>query len=138
MLGTPRRVDNQNKKERGYGGALTQSFARRKFAHGLCAGLPAAMWVAASFAQISPSRPMPQTVTVKVGAEGTERVPDTIFGSFLEPIGDSINQGLVAEILVNGSLEAGLWNHTNLENMFRDEPELIDATNQTGIPLPWR
>jgi alpha-L-arabinofuranosidase len=96
------------------------------------------MWLAASFAQISPSHPMPQTVTVQVGAEGTERVPDTIFGSFLEPIGDSINQGLAAEILVNGSLEAGLWNHTNLENMFRDEPELIDASSETGIPLPWR
>lgn len=89
-------------------------------------------------AQISISRPMPATVTVRVGARGTERVPDAIFGSFLEPIGNSINGGIVAEILTNGSLEAGLWNHTNLENMFRDQPELIDSTNETGIPLPWR
>lgn len=89
-------------------------------------------------AQISVSQPMPATVTVRVGAEGTERVPDTIFGSFLEPIGNSINGGIDAEILVNGSLEAGLWNHTNLENMFQDQPELIDSTNETGIPLPWQ
>ena len=90
------------------------------------------------YAQVSPSRPMPATLTVRVGSEGTVRVPDTIFGSFLEPIGNSINNGIVAEILVNGSLESGLWNHSNLENMFRDQPELIESTNQTGIPLPWR
>jgi len=89
-------------------------------------------------AQITRARAMPETVTVHVGADGTERIPETIFGSFLEPIGNSINNGIVAEILVNGSLESGLWNHTNLENMFQDQPELIDSTNDTGIPLPWR
>ena len=97
-----------------------------------------AVWGVMAHAQINISRPMPATVTVHVRADGTERVPDTIFGSFLEPIGNSINGGIVAEILTNGSLEAGLWNHTNLENMFRDQPELIDSTNETGIPLPWQ
>src|SRR5579862_4121967 len=87
--------------------------------------------------QVTESHPMPSVVTVKIGAEGTERIPESIFGSFLEPIGNSINDGLVAEILTNGSLEAGLWNHTNLEIMFRDQPELIDSSNSTGIPLPW-
>lgn len=92
----------------------------------------------AAWGQITVSQPMPAVVTVRVGDHGTERVPATIFGSFLEPIGDSINHGIVAEILTNGSLEAGLWNHANLENMFRDQPELIESSNSTGIPLPWQ
>ena len=81
---------------------------------------------------------MPASVTVRVGHEGTQRVPDTIFGSFLEPIGNSINNGIDAEILVNRSLEAGLWNHVNLENLFKEQPELIHSSNETGIPLPWQ
>ena len=89
-------------------------------------------------AQIAVAQPMPATVTVHVSDRGTTRIPDTIFGSFLEPIGDSINNGIVAEILVNGSLEAGLWNHSNLEAMFLDQPELIESSNSTGIPLPWQ
>ena len=108
----------------------------------LCGAIGGLFWAAGAAsnlpAQIGVSQPIPATVTVHVGAAGTERVPDTIFGSFLEPIGNSINGGIVAEILTNGSLESGLWNHTNLENMFRDQPELIDSTNQTGIPLPWQ
>jgi alpha-L-arabinofuranosidase len=89
-------------------------------------------------AQITVNRPMPAQVTVKIGDTGTEQVPATLFGSFLEPIGNSINGGIAAEILTNGSLESGLWNHTNLENMFRDQPELVDSANTTGIPLPWQ
>ena len=88
-------------------------------------------------AQITESRPMPPAVTVHVSPDGAQRVPASIFGSFLEPIGHSINGGVSAEILTNGSLEAGLWNHTNLEALFADQPELIDSTNETGIPLPW-
>ncbi len=89
-------------------------------------------------AQITIARPMPATVTVHVGSTGTVQIPRTLFGSFLEPIGNSIHGGIDAEILTNGSLESGLWNHTNLENMFADDPELIESTNSTGIPLPWK
>lgn len=81
---------------------------------------------------------MPPTVTVHVSSDGGHQIPSTIFGSFLEPIGNSINNGIDAEILVNRSLEAGLWNHVNLENMFREQPELIESSNGTGIPLPWQ
>jgi len=62
----------------------------------MCAVFVAA--AASAMAQISEARPMPATVTVSVGADGIERVPASIFGSFLEPIGNSINGGVVAEI----------------------------------------
>ncbi|HEY4354981.1 MAG TPA: alpha-L-arabinofuranosidase C-terminal domain-containing protein [Acidobacteriaceae bacterium] len=89
-------------------------------------------------AQITPAHAGPSAVTVHIAPSGTQKIPDTIFGGFLEPIGNSINNGIAAEILVNRSLEAGLWNHTNLENMFREQPELIESTNETGIPMPWQ
>ncbi|MDE1178056.1 MAG: alpha-L-arabinofuranosidase C-terminal domain-containing protein [Edaphobacter sp.] len=108
--------------------------------------LRAASWTAGlacaitgtSMAQITSSHPMPHEVEVHVSANGTRTVPETLFGSFLEPIGNSINNGISAEILVNRSLEDGLWNHVNLENMFREQPELIESSNETGIPLPWQ
>ena len=91
-----------------------------------------------SGAQITQQTPMSQHVTVHVGAAGKQQVPPEIFGSFLEPIGNSINNGIAAEILVNRSFEAGLWNHTNLENLYREQPELVESANETGIPLPWQ
>lgn len=116
-----------------------KSVLARASAYGPVAALAFAAFGATSLnAQITQEKPMPATVTVHVGSKGTEQVPKTVFGSFLEPIGDSINHGIMAQVLTNGSLEAGLWNHTNLENMFRDQPELIDSTNDTGIPLPWQ
>jgi alpha-N-arabinofuranosidase len=93
----------------------------------------------AAFAQITQSKPMPRTVEVRVDTTGSlGTVPPHIFGSFLEPIDYSINNGVIAEILVNGSLEGGLWNHAMLEQIFRDQPKLIESTNSTGIPIPWQ
>jgi alpha-L-arabinofuranosidase len=109
----------------------------RRFSTGLVL-IGIALGSRSSAAQITAAQPNPATVTVHVASSGSEHVPSTIFGSFLEPIGNSINNGISAEILVNRSLEAGLWNHVNLENMFREQPELIDSSNETGIPLPWQ
>ena len=89
-------------------------------------------------AQITQSKPNPQEIVVHVSDKGMHAIPETLFGSFLEPIGNSINNGVSAEILVNRSLEDGLWNHVNLENMFREQPELIESSNETGVPLPWQ
>jgi alpha-N-arabinofuranosidase len=94
---------------------------------------------AASIAQITQSKPMPKIVEIRVDPAGNlGTVPPRLFGTFIEPIDNSIDNGVIAEILVNGSLEAGLWNHAMLEQMFRDQPELIESTNTTGIPVPWQ
>jgi alpha-N-arabinofuranosidase len=94
---------------------------------------------AASIAQITQSKPMPKVVEIRVDPAGNlGTVPPRLFGTFIEPIDYSIDSGVIAEILVNGSLEAGLWNHAMLEQMFRDQPELIESTNTTGIPVPWQ
>lgn len=104
----------------------------------LLALAPAVVSTPLLMGQITEIRPMPDRVTVNVNAAGSiGTVPAEDFGTFIEPIDHSIDNGADAEILVNGSLEAGLWNHASLEEMFRDQPSLIESMNQTGIPIPW-
>lgn len=89
-------------------------------------------------AQIVPDKPMPKVVTITVHTQSKGKmIPPGLFGSFIEPIDTSLNHGLIAEILTNRSLEGGLWNHANLEKMFREQPELIASSDDTGLPLPW-
>lgn len=102
--------------------------------------LPVLACVSAStvMAQITVDRPIPATAAIHVDASksaGTE-IPRTIFGSFLEPIGNSTYNGLWAEILQNPSLEAGMWSAGNVERMLHEEPELTRASG-LGLPLPW-
>lgn len=103
--------------------------------------LPVLAYVSASTAinaQITVDRPIPATAAIHVDASksaGTE-IPRTIFGSFLEPIGNSTYNGLWAEILQNPSLEAGMWSAGNVERMLHEEPELARASG-LGLPLPW-
>jgi alpha-L-arabinofuranosidase len=81
---------------------------------------------------------MPAVVTVHVDASGDiGTVPPKIFGTFIEPIEYSIDNGVVAEILVNSSLEARLWNHATMEEIYRDQPDMVDSSDGTGIPFPW-
>ncbi len=64
-------------------------------------------------------------------------IPQTVFGSFLEPIGHSTYGGLWADVVENPSFENGLWSAGNVTNMLREQPELRRAS-QLGIPLPWQ
>ncbi len=90
-------------------------------------------------AQITVEQPIPQLATVHVDASRSAgpEIPRTIFGSFLEPIGNSTYNGLWAELLQNPSLEAGLWDAMHVRQMLEEDPELARAS-QLDLPLPWQ
>lgn len=97
------------------------------------------LFAAPSLAQVTVNVPAPTTVHIEVNADkpASFTIPRTVFGSFLEPIGNSINQGLSAEILVNPSLETGLWSHENVNKMLAENPKL-HVSLRMGLPLPWQ
>jgi alpha-N-arabinofuranosidase len=80
----------------------------------------------------------PGRVSVNIDANkpaGFE-IPATIFGSFLEPIGNSTYNGLWAEILQNPSFESGLWSAANVDRMIHEQPTL-ERASQLALPIPW-
>ena len=93
---------------------------------------------AAMYGQVTIKEPIPQTATIDVNAAqaGRETIPRTIFGTFLEPIGNSIYNGLWAELLQNPSLESGLWSPGQVAGMLHERPELRRA-GDLGLPTPW-
>ena len=89
-------------------------------------------------AQITVTEPIPQNVVIDIDASKPvgEAIPRTIFGTFLEPIGNSTYNGLWAEILENPSFESGLWSPQKIADMLRERPELRRA-GDVALPLPW-
>ena len=89
-------------------------------------------------AQITVTEPTPAVATIDVDAAKVEShpIPRTIFGTFLEPIGNSTYNGLWAELLENPSFEAGLWSPEKTAETLRDRPELR-LSSSFAIPLPW-
>ena len=76
------------------------------------------------------------TITIDASKPASYKIPRTIFGTFLEPIGNSIYGGLWAELLQNPSFEDNLWNASAIQKMLSDEPPLARASD-LGLPLPW-
>ena len=100
-----------------------------------CAGLVCAFLPARGMC--SAAEP-PATVEIRIeaGKRADHKIPPTIFGSFLEPIGNSTYGGLWAEILKNPSFEESLWSVAGVAQMIREQPELLQASH-LGLPLPW-
>jgi alpha-L-arabinofuranosidase len=76
------------------------------------------------------------TITIDASKPASYKIPQTIFGTFLEPIGNSIYGGLWADLLQNPSFEDNLWNAGTIQKMLSDEPQLARAS-ALGLPLPW-
>jgi alpha-L-arabinofuranosidase len=91
-----------------------------------------------ALAQITVTEAAPATATIQIDAAKAARyrIPRTIYGAFLEPIGNSTYNGLWAEILQNPSLEENLWDTEHIADMVREEPSLSSASS-LGLPLPW-
>jgi len=95
-------------------------------------------FAAALYGQVTVKEPIPQTATIEVDAAQVSKrqIPRSIFGTFLEPIGNSIYNGLWAELLQNPSLEAGLWGPQQIVTMLHETPELRRA-GDLALPMPW-
>src|SRR5215469_974732 len=78
----------------------------------------------------------PVIVEVDATKKASYKIPRTIFGTFLEPIGNSTYGGLWADVLENPSFEEGLWSAENFKKMLDEEPLLV-RSSELGLPLPW-
>lgn len=113
-------------------------FSSRSLASFIITSLLLPFCIKTALAQITVDQPIPAVATVHVDAnrDAGAKISPTIFGSFLEPIGNSTYGGLWAQILRNPSLEAGLWDAPHVRMMLHNHPELARAS-QLGLPLPW-
>ncbi len=94
----------------------------------------ALVFYAAALAQ---SQPAAETILqVDAAKTAAQAVPRSIFGTFLEPIGNSTYNGLWAELLQNPSFEDSLWDAKHVVELVRDNPELNRAS-ELALPLPW-
>ena len=109
-----------------------------------CAGLlstavalASVSFTACSLGQIAVDKPIPAETRVTVNTRTAgHAIPSTVFGTFLEPIGNSTYNGLWAELLRNPSLEPELWSAENVHKLLTEQPELGRASG-LGLPLPW-
>ena len=80
-----------------------------------------------AFAQSQPAAEI--IVQIDVNKTANYSVPRSIFGTFLEPIGNSTYNGLWAELLRNPSFEDSLWDVKHVAEIVKDDPKLNRASD---------
>ncbi len=76
------------------------------------------------------------TIEIDAAKPAGYSIPNTIYGTFLEPIGNSIYGGIWAQMLENPSFEDNLLNATVLRTKLDANPALYRAS-ELGLPAPW-
>ena len=77
------------------------------------------------------------SIEVDASKAASFEIPRGIFGTFLEPIGNSIYGGIWAQLLENPSFEENLWSADALRRKVEREPALAQASGM-GLPVPWQ
>lgn len=75
------------------------------------------------------------TITIDAARAAPFRIPRTVYGTFLENIGNSIFGGVSAQLLDNPSFENYPASLETLRERFSD-PQFAQSTRM-GLPLPW-
>ena len=76
------------------------------------------------------------TIEIDAANPAAYKIPRTIYGTFLEPIGRSIYGGLWAQLLENPSFEDNLWSAGQIRSQIEREPALAQSSS-LGLSLPW-
>jgi alpha-N-arabinofuranosidase len=88
----------------------------------------------AALAETPPSK---AEIEVEPSQPAADRIPVTLFGTFLEPIDESIQGGLSAELLENPSFEETLSSVATVRHLVERTPGL-NRSSEIGLPLPWQ
>ncbi len=75
-------------------------------------------------------------IEIDAGRTADYRIPRTVYGTFLEPILQSVYGGLWAQVVTNPSFEENLWSLAGLQRAAEREPALTRAS-ALGLPVPW-
>ena len=90
----------------------------------------------ATFLLLLPLTAQTARIEIDAGQKAGYKIPRTIYGTFLEPILQSIYGGLWAQIVTNPSFEENLWSLASLQREIEREPALVRAS-ALGLPVPW-
>ncbi|HSU61828.1 MAG TPA: alpha-L-arabinofuranosidase C-terminal domain-containing protein [Bryobacteraceae bacterium] len=112
-----------------------RTFASARIVRLVLTGLSAGLLLSATSGRNLNSTEGTASITVLAGHRASFRIPRTIFGTFLEPIGSSVFGGVSAQLLDNSSLEAYPATPENIEKQFSGAA--FRESTRLNVPLPW-